>query len=246
MGKGKLYVVATPIGNLGDITLRALEILKTAGAIACEDTRRTHTLLSHYQIHPKEMFSLHKFNERSRAEKILHLLASGVDVALVSDAGTPALNDPGYLLIARAAGEGYKIEPIPGPSALASALCASGLPSDSFVFDGFLPRKSGQRKRRFSELCKEERTLGFFESPHRVAKSLADALEVFGNRRAVLARELTKMHEEIIRENLETLLEKVKAWPKSRGEMVLVIEGYKKPARNRETASAETSAISDR
>lgn len=225
MNKGKLFIVATPIGNLSDITLRALDVLKTAGAVACEDTRHTAKLFAHYQIRPREIFSLHKFNERARAEKVLRLLASGMDVALVSDAGTPALNDPGHALIKLVAAGGFRVEPIPGPSALAAALCASGLPTDRFLFDGFLPRKSGQRRRRFTQVQNEERTLVFFESPHRLQKSLADALAVLGNRRAVLAREITKIYEEFLRGNLEELIQKVQDGAKCRGEMVLVIQG---------------------
>ena len=228
MNNGKLYVVATPIGNLSDITLRALEILKIAGAVACEDTRHTHKLLAHYQLRPKEIFSLHKFNEKARTQKVLSLLGNGINVALVSDAGTPALNDPGHVLIKEVAVAGFVVEPIPGPSALVTALCASGFPTDSFLFDGFLPRKGGQRRRRFAELQQEKRTLVFFESPHRVEKSLEDALAVLGNRRAVLARELTKLYEEFLRGGLAEILEKLQTGSKSRGEMVLIVEGCPK------------------
>ena len=168
---------------------------------------------------------MHKFNEKARTEKVLQLLASGMSVALVSDAGTPAMNDPGCALIAQVAESGFRVEPVPGPNAMTVALCASGLRTDWFLFDGFLPRKSGQRRRRFTELQNQERTLVFFESPHRLEKSLQDALAVLGNRRAVLARELTKIHEEFLRGDLESLLEKVRDWPRCRGEMVLILEG---------------------
>lgn len=227
--KGRLYVVATPIGNLGDITLRALEILKTADAVACEDTRHTQKLLNHFKIHPSEVFSLHKFNEKSRVEKVARLLEQGKNVALVSDAGTPALADPGHALIRAITGRGFAAEPLPGPSALAAALSASGMDTDRFVFEGFLPPKGKARKESLAALKDEVRTLAFYEAPHRLEESLRDMLEILGNRPAVLAREITKLHEEMLRADLRTLLETVQGREKSRGEIVLIVEGCKTP-----------------
>ncbi len=227
MPHGTLYVVATPIGNLRDITLRALDVLARAGALACEDTRHTQKLLSHYKIHPQEIFSVHKFNERSRCDKVLGLLEKGVDVALVSDAGTPTLSDPGGQLIAQVRERGIRVEPIPGPSAIVAALCCSGLQADAFLFDGFLPRKGKERRERFVALQNETRTLVFFETPHRLVASLADAAKALGDRKVVLARELTKLHEEIVHGTLEEIRRKVEGLESVRGEIVLMIEGCK-------------------
>ncbi len=227
MSKGKLYVVATPIGNLGDITLRALDVLKAVGAVACEDTRHTQKLLRHYAIAPKELLSLHRFNEKSRVAKVIGLLESGVDVAQVSDAGTPGLCDPGHILVAEVLQRGFEVCPIPGPSALAAALSVSGLDTDRFIFDGFLPRKIKGRREKLKEVERESRTLIFYEAPHRIVESLQDILQMLGNRKAILARELTKVHEEIVQGSVQSLLDKVSAWKECRGEMVLLVEGFR-------------------
>ncbi len=237
--KGKLFVVATPIGNLKDITLRALDVLKAADVIACEDTRQTQKLLVHYNIQPAQIVSVHKFNERARTEKIIGLLEAGKNVALVSDAGTPALSDPGADIAAAAAQRGIVLEPVPGPSALCAALSVCGLAADQFVFDGFLPRKGKDRRRRLEELKNECRTLVFFETPHRIMASLQDVLNVLGDRRAVMARELTKIFEQICRARVSQLIGQIGQQERVRGEIVLIVEGNTGGAGGKQTPSAD-------
>jgi len=220
---GKLYVVATPIGNLEDITLRALRVLREVDLIAAEDTRHTRKLLDRYKI-KKRMVSYHEHNERERAERIIEDLKSGMKVALVSDSGTPAISDPGYVLIRRCVEEGIEVIPIPGPSALLAALSVSGLPVHRFIFEGFLPHKSGKRRNRLRQLAGEEGTIIFYESPHRLLKTLSDILEILGNRRVVIARELTKVHEEIFRGSIEEALERF-GEGECRGEFTILVEG---------------------
>ena len=220
---GKLYVVATPIGNLEDITLRALRVLREVDLIAAEDTRHTRKLLDRYKI-KKRMVSYHEHNERERAERIIEDLKSGMKVALVSDSGTPAISDPGYVLIRRCVEEGIEVIPIPGPSAFLAALSVSGLPVHRFIFEGFLPHKSGKRRNRLRQLAEEEGTIIFYESPHRLLKTLSDILEILGNRRVVIARELTKVHEEIFRGSIEEALERF-GIGKCKGEFTILIEG---------------------
>jgi 16S rRNA (cytidine1402-2'-O)-methyltransferase len=216
-----LYVVATPIGNLEDITLRALRILKEVDLIACEDTRHTLKLLSHFNVH-KEMTSYHEHNEITRAPELIIGLEQGASVALVTDAGTPAISDPGHRLVSLCARHGIEVVPVPGPSALVAALAASGMPIDEFTFVGFLPSRATERRRRLRELAAEPRTLAFYEAPHRLQDTLEDALEILGNRPAVIARELTKMYEEFSRGHLHDLVESTRAKP-PRGEITLLI-----------------------
>jgi 16S rRNA (cytidine1402-2'-O)-methyltransferase len=217
-----LYVVATPIGNLEDITLRALRVLKSADLIACEDTRQTHKLLSHYGITTPSI-SYHEHNEAERAAELVEKLKSGARIALVSDAGMPAISDPGYRVVRAAIAAGVAVVPIPGASALVSALAAAGLPTDSFRFHGFLPAKSGQRRSALEALRASQSTEVFYEAPHRIEATLADTVAVLGaSRPVVIARELTKLHEEFLRGTAAELLERVRARP-LRGEITLLI-----------------------
>jgi len=195
---GSLYVVSTPIGNLDDITVRAVNTLKSVGLVAAEDTRRTDHLLKHFGI-ATPTTSLHEHNESQKLPQLLRKLAEGTDIALVSDAGTPLVADPGQRLVARAAAEGIRVVPIPGPSAVLAALAVSGYPADEFVFAGFAPSKSNDRKRWLAALAREERTVVFFETPHRINKTLADIAELLGERQITVARELTKVHEQVAR-----------------------------------------------
>lgn len=215
---GTLYIVATPIGNLEDITLRALGILKEVDLIACEDTRHTRKLLSHYQI-SKPVISYHEHNERERTGELVARLEAGGNVALVSDAGTPLVSDPGLRVVQAAIERGIPVVPIPGASALTAAIAASGLPTDQFIFAGFLPSKRTARRARLSELGKLPMTIVFYEAPHRIRQALADARELLGERRVVVARELTKVHEEFIRAKLSEL----DLLDRTRGEIVLLI-----------------------
>jgi len=219
---GTLYLIATPIGNLADITHRALQVLRDVAVVACEDTRHTRKLLQHYGINAKTV-SYHEHNEQQRARELIELLQQGSDVAVVSDAGTPAISDPGFRLVRAAIDNGITVTPVPGPSALISALVAAGLPTDEFFFGGFLPARSSARRARLSELRVVPGTLVFYEAPHRLAASLRDAYEVLGEREAVVARELTKLHEEIRRGRLHELAEHY-ANVEPRGEIVLLID----------------------
>jgi 16S rRNA (cytidine1402-2'-O)-methyltransferase len=220
---GILYLVATPVGNLEDISMRALRTLKEVDLIACEDTRHTAKLLSHYGIRTPSR-SYHKFNEESRAEQLVQMLREGKNIALVSDSGTPLVSDPGYELVSACRREGMQVIPIPGPSAAIAALIASGLPSDSFHFAGFLPSKSSLRKRRLEELAAIPATLILYEAPHRLLSSLEDMAAILGDRRATVARELTKIHEELLHGTLRELLNTLKARARIQGEITLVIE----------------------
>ena len=220
---GMLYLVATPIGNLEDITLRALRILKEVDLIACEDTRYTARLLNRYAIDtPRE--SYHQFNEASRAPQLLQMLRDGKNIALVSDSGTPLISDPGFELVSCCRKEGIKVVPVPGPSAAIAALIGSGLPTEPFYFAGFLPARGSQRKRRLQELTGIPATLIFYEAPHRLLSSIEDMADILGPRRACLARELTKMHEELLYGTLPELRENLQARPRIQGEITIVIE----------------------
>ncbi|HEX6189118.1 MAG TPA: 16S rRNA (cytidine(1402)-2'-O)-methyltransferase [Pyrinomonadaceae bacterium] len=221
---GELFIVATPIGNLEDITQRALRVLRDVDLIACEDTRHTRKLLNHFSI-DKKTISYHEHNERERAEELCELLESGKNVALVSDAGTPLINDPGYRIVTAATERGIRVIPVPGPAAFIAALAASGLPTDEFFFGGFLPARTHPRRARLEELRSMRATLVFYEAPHRIAAALKDASEALGNRHAVVARELTKLHEEFVRGTLHELIEQFSKAGAARGEMVLIISG---------------------
>ncbi len=219
---GKLYLVATPIGNLKDISLRAMDILRSVDLIACEDTRHTRKLLNHFEISTK-LISYHEHNEKERAEELGKFLSDGRSVAIVSDAGTPGINDPGFRLVQKAIEIGVRVEPIPGASAFVAALVGSGLPTDSFLFGGFLPAKKSERQKRLQELSSVPATLIFYEGPHRLGKSLADCAEILGDRSAVIARELTKLHEEFVRGSLSELAVKFSD-ANIKGEIVLLID----------------------
>jgi 16S rRNA (cytidine1402-2'-O)-methyltransferase len=223
---GKLFIVGTPIGNLEDITLRAVRVLREADVVAAEDTRRTGVLLAHFDIR-KPMVSCHEFNEARRAAGLLQKLRDGAQVAMVSDAGMPTLSDPGLRLVRAALEAGIAVEIVPGPSAITAALAGSGLAAEPFLFYGFLPHKSTQRRKVLATLAPLPWTLIFFESPHRVMKSLTDLREVLGNRHIVLARELTKKFEEFARGDLDGLLKMLENRV-VKGEITLVIEGHPK------------------
>ncbi|MGA7919666.1 MAG: 16S rRNA (cytidine(1402)-2'-O)-methyltransferase [Candidatus Acidiferrales bacterium] len=218
---GCLYVVATPIGNLEDISLRALRILKECDAVACEDTRQTVKLLSHFDLQ-KRMVSYHEHNEIRRAAEIIIELEQGAKIALVTDAGTPAISDPGNRLVSLCVRHGIQVVPVPGACAFVAALAASGLPIDEFTFIGFLPSRPTERRKQLRTLINEPRTLALYEAPHRLLDTLEDALEIFGNRPGVVARELTKVYEDFVRGHLEDLLATARARP-PRGEITLLI-----------------------
>ena len=221
---GKLLVVATPIGNLDDLSHRAKAAFEEADLIACEDTRHTGRLLAHLGI-KKPLVSVHEHNERQRLPRLLADLAEGKTIALASDAGTPLLSDPGFVLVREAAANGIRVEPIPGPSAILTALVASGLPPHPFTFAGFPPPKSGKRRTFYKTWAPLGHTLIYFESPHRILPSLSDALAEMGDRPAAIGRELTKMHEEVLRGTLSELLEELRKRPSLKGEFVVVVGG---------------------
>jgi 16S rRNA (cytidine1402-2'-O)-methyltransferase len=224
--KGCLYIVATPIGNLDDITYRAVQVLKEVDAIAAEDTRHSKKLMQHLGV-TTPLVALHEHNENALSEKIIKRLEQGESLALISDAGTPLISDPGFPLVNQAHKAGLKIIPVPGASSVLAALSVSGLPTDRFVFEGFLPSKKTARQNRLRELEKETRTLILFETPHRIAVALADLAEVLGeDREIVIARELTKTHEEVIRGSVGQVLEAASSEAlQERGEFVLVLAG---------------------
>lgn len=221
--KGVLYIVSTPIGNLEDITLRALRVLKEVDLIAAEDTRHTSILLKHYEI-SKPLTSYFEGNELKKKEFILSKLQAGEKVALLSDAGTPGISDPGFRLIKAAIENKIPVIPIPGPSAIITALSISGLPTDSFLFKGFLSHKSKKRREQLEQLKEIKETIILYESPHRVKETLRDILEILGDRDIVLARELTKLYEEVLRGKISEILNKIEA-RKIKGEITLVISG---------------------
>ncbi len=220
---GVLYIVATPIGNLEDITLRALRILKEVDLIAAEDTRHTQTLLRHYDIRTR-LTSYHNHNERTKAQPLIERLSRGENIALLSDAGTPAISDPGYRLVVEAVRAGIQVIPLPGASALATVLSASGLPTDRFVFEGFLPAKKQERKAKLQALRHERRTLVFYEAPHRLKESLADMEQTFGDRPIIIGREVSKVHEEFLRGTIHELTRRV-AEQSVKGEITIVVHG---------------------
>jgi len=221
---GTLHVVATPLGNLGDLSPRGRETLEAAALIACEDTRRTAKLLAHCGL-DVPMIAVHKFSERERLDAVLDVLSRGGDVALVSDAGTPGVSDPGALLVAVAHDAGIRVSPVPGPSAVAAILSVAGLPADRFVFDGFLPSRAGERRKRLRALAAEPRTVVVYDAPHRVKATLADMAEVLGARVIVLGRELTKVHETILRGSAREVLARMGAGD-VKGEIAIAFAGY--------------------
>ena len=220
---GTLYLVSTPIGNLEDITHRAVRLLNEVDLIACEDTRHTQKLLNHYGIKTRTI-SYHEHNEKERAAELLERLKQGLHVAVVSDAGTPAISDPGFRLTQAALAEEIRVVPIPGPAALTTALVASGLPTDEFFFGGFLPARTNARRARLAELKGLKATLVFYEAPHRIAATLQDARDVLGEREVAVARELTKLHEEVVRGKLSDLTKQFSVSDQARGEMVVIID----------------------
>lgn len=242
---GVLYLVATPIGNLEDITYRAVRVLAEADQIACEDTRQTRRLLDRYGIRTPTI-SYHEHNEEERSEQLLSKLAGGARIALVSDAGTPLVSDPGYRLVRKAAASGIRVEPIPGPSALLAALTASGLPTDSFHFAGFLPPKRAARRRTLEALRHEEATLVFYEAPHRILETLEDVEAVLGDRPATVARELTKIHEEVLRGAASEIRRALAERAALKGEFTLVVgRGPRAPEREGPVQEAVEEAMRD-
>jgi 16S rRNA (cytidine1402-2'-O)-methyltransferase len=239
---GTLYIVATPIGNLADTTQRAIQTLKEVDLIAAEDTRHTHKLLQHYGIDTKTI-SYHDHNEQQRSEELLARLNEGSDVAIVSDAGTPGINDPGFRLVRLAVENDIRVVSVPGPSALITALVASGLPTDEFFFGGFLPARSGARRNRLTDLREVPGTLIFYETPHRLGAALNDAAEILGPRPAVVARELTKLHEELRRGALDELAKHYSSAEGVRGEIVLLIDRNRNEA-NRAQVTTENDIVS--
>lgn len=222
---GSLYVVATPIGNLDDLSARASSVLAQVSLVAAEDTRHSARLMRHLGITPK-MISLHDHNEGARVAQLAAHLASGEDIALISDAGTPLISDPGYVLVRELRAGGYRVIPVPGPCALVTALCAAGLPTDRFTFHGFLPAKGSARRGRLEQWIRAPETLVFYESPHRIRDTLTDIAGLFGARRVVLGRELTKAFETFLDGDAETLLGQMVADPdQARGEFVVMVEG---------------------
>jgi len=234
---GVLYLVATPIGNLEDITYRAVKVLSSVDLIAAEDTRKTKILLNHYGI-TKPMMSYYSYNEKTRAPQLIEKLIAGQSIALVSDAGTPGISDPAFHIVQQALENRISIIPIPGPTAFISALIASGLPTDRFVFEGFLPLKKG-RKTKFESLKTESRTMVLYESPHRIRKILADIYNIFGNRNVVVARELTKKFEEIVRGPIQSVLVEMEK-KEPRGEYVVIIEGASKHKETNEAGEPQS------
>ena len=228
---GTLFLVATPIGNLEDVTARALRVLREADLVAAEDTRHTRRLLQHFGI-PAQVVSLHEHNERARAASLVERVQSGQDVALVTDAGSPGIADPGYPVVRAAVAAGVRVESVPGPSAVITALQVSGLPTDAFLFAGFLPPKGAARRRRLEELSAHRETVVVFESPHRIEACLGDLEAVWGGRPIALARELTKLHEQVLRGTASEVRAALRSeW--KRGEMVLVLGGLTRAERGR-------------
>jgi len=238
---GTLYIVGTPIGNLEDITFRAVRVLREADLIACEDTRQTRKLLEHYGV-AKPVVSYHEHNEAARAAGLVEKLLQGLNVAVVSDAGTPLVADPGYRVVKAAIEAGIRVEPVPGPSAILAALAASGLPTDAFRFGGFLPAKRAQRRRALEALKAERATAVFFEAPHRLLDALEDIADVLGPGPVVIAREITKLHEEFLRGSAGELRELLAGRGAVKGEITLLIGA---PQSRREEEGALEDAVGE-
>jgi len=232
---GTLYVCATPIGNLEDASIRLIKVLRKVDIIACEDTRRTAKLLQRYRVTTR-MTSYHQHNLREKENWLINMLLSGRSIALVSDAGMPGISDPGELLVKRALVEGIKVEVVPGPSALVAALAISGMDTSRFVFEGFIPARAAERQAFLKRLVSEERTIILYEAPHRLLRTLKDMEEIWGARRLAVARELTKVHEEVVRGTPAELKEHFMLNP-CKGELTLVVEGYRE---EQETVAKET------
>ncbi|MGB6429168.1 MAG: 16S rRNA (cytidine(1402)-2'-O)-methyltransferase [Candidatus Acidiferrales bacterium] len=243
-GIGRLYLVSTPIGNLEDITLRALRVLREVDLVACEDTRQTQKLLHHFEIE-KRLVSYHEHNEITRGAELVIEMEQGSSVALASDAGTPVVSDPGHHLVTLCLRHHIPVIPIPGPSALLAALSASGLPVEEFAFLGFLPARAGNRRKSLETLRDERRTLIFYEAPHRIADMLQDAAEILGARPAVVAREITKLHEEFLRGTLAELAERVTKDP-PRGEMTVLVGPFSEETAPSAAAPAALLGLSAR
>ena len=241
---GTLYLIATPIGNLEDITYRAVRLLKEVDLIACEDTRRTRKLLAHYGI-SKPLASYHEHNEERRAAELLERLRAGEDVALVSDAGMPVVSDPGYRLVRKAAEEGIRIVPVPGPSAALAALAASGLPSDRFLFLGFLPPSGARRRETLRRIAEADVTVILFEAPHRILTTLEDLAEAIGDRPLVAAREMTKIHEEFLRGTAEEVRRELARRDSIKGEFTIVIDKPHKDAEALPDADTLRTAVTE-
>jgi len=241
---GILYIVATPIGNLEDLTERAARVLGQVDLVACEDTRQTRKLLQHLGIE-KQMVSYHEHNEAQRAAWLVEKLLAGASVALVSDAGTPAISDPGLTLVRRAVEQGIPVVPIPGPSAVIAALSASGLAADSFYFAGFLPAKRAQRRQALERLKSLDCTLVFYEAPHRILDTLSDIGEILGDRPVALARELTKLHEEFLRGTPASVRAELASRPAIRGEFTVIVGAAGRPQRAIPEPSASRTAIEE-
>ena len=221
---GTLFIVGTPIGNLEDMSFRAIRTLKEVSVIAAEDTRHTQKLCTYYQI-PTPLTSYHDFNKEEKSEVLVHRLQEGSSVALVCDAGTPLIADPGFYLVRQAIEAGIPLVPIPGPASFLTALCVSGLPTDRFIFEGFVPKKPGEREKLFLHIKEEAGTIIVLETPHRIVKTLRVILELLGNRRVVVARELTKLNEEILRGKVEDIIPLLELKKTIKGEITLLIEG---------------------
>jgi 16S rRNA (cytidine1402-2'-O)-methyltransferase len=240
---GTLYLVSTPIGNLEDVTRRALRVLAEADLVACEDTRHTRKLLDHYGIKTRTV-SYHEHNERERADELCRRLAAGQSIALVSDAGTPSVSDPGFRLVRAAIESKVAVVPVPGPAAFVAALVASGLPTDEFYFGGFLPSRAVARRARLSQLRELRATLVLYEAPHRISETHRDSREILGYRESAVARELTKLHEEIARGRLSDLAATFADEARARGEIVLLIDRHALDARE-DAAEAATESIAE-
>ena len=240
---GTLYLVATPIGNLRDITQRAVEVLTSVGTITCEDTRHTRKLLNHLGISNK-LVSYHEHNEAERADELAAVLEKGTSVAVVSDAGTPGISDPGFRIVERAIEIGAQVVPVPGPVAFVSALIASGLPTDAVFFGGFLPSKKSERRRRLREIAPVPATLAFYESPRRLSAALADCLEILGDRDVVIAREITKLHEEFSRGTISHLLSEYSS-ATLKGEVVILIDRVRGVTPVREAGPSLTRRLAE-
>ena len=236
MLQGILYIVSTPIGNLKDITLRAIEVLKNCDIIVCEDSRRASLLIKNFVNEKKKYIVYHDHNKEKVAPLIIKKLKEGFNIALITDAGTPIISDPGFYLVRQSIKENIEITSVPGPSSILAALVVSGLPPDRWIFEGYIKKRKGRRKKQIEKLKNEERTIIFFESPFRIVDTLHEIKEILGNRRISLCRELTKFHEEVIRGTIEDVMELLSKREKIKGEIVLIVEGLTKDEKKNKRA----------